>query len=81
MRIGKTLLAAAIASSLVTTPVLANAQKLSVASAQRDAAPVGQEDAALGGGPIVITLLAIFAIVGGILVFVKDNEEDEPVSP
>lgn len=80
MRIGKTLLAAAIASTLVTTPVLANAQKLSVAAAQRDAAPVGQEES-IGGGTIIITLLAIFAIIGGIVVFVKDNDEDLPTSP
>ena len=79
MRIVKNLLATAIASSLVATPVLANSQKLSVAAAQRDAAPVGQQEA-VGGGKIIVTLLAIFAIIGGIIVFVKDNDEDLPTS-
>ena len=80
MRFGKALTAVAVATSLVATPVMAGAQNLSVASAQRDAAPAGQEEN-LKGGAIVITLLAIFTVVGGMLVFLKDNDEDLPTSP
>lgn len=80
MRIGKTLLAAAIASTLVTTPVLANAQKLSVSAAQRNAAPVGQEES-IGGGKVIIALLSLVAIIGGIVILLDGNDEDLPTSP
>lgn len=80
MRFAKALTAVAVATSLVSTPVLAGAQNLSVAAAQRDAAPAGKEEN-LKGGAIVVTLLAIFLVVGGVLVFLKDNNEDLPTSP
>ncbi len=81
MRIGKALTAVAVATSLISTPVFAGAENLSVTSAQRDAAPVGEGENIRGGGKIIITLLAISIIIGGIIVFLRDNDENLPTSP
>ncbi len=80
MRFGKTLTAAAVATSLVATPVLAGAENLSVASAQRDAAPVGQEENLKGAG-IFLALLGFGLIVASIIVAFDGNDEDLPTSP
>ena len=80
MRFGKALTSVAVATSLVATPVIAGAENLSVASAQRDAAPVGQEEN-LKGGSVIVALIAFALIVGAIIVAFDGNDEDQPTSP
>ncbi len=80
MRLAKMMMAVA-ACSLATTPVLAApaASKLSVSASKsvRSSTSAGDSNELRGG--FVIPLLAILAIIGGILVVV--DEEDEPQSP
>ena len=80
MRFGKALTAVAVATSLVATPVMAGAENLSVASAQRDAAPAGQEEN-LKGGSIFIALIGFAVIISAIIVAFDENDEDLPTSP
>jgi len=79
MSLRKASVAAIAALALTSTPVLAATSSLSVASAQARAGAPLEEGSELGGG-FLIPLLALAAIVAGILVVV-DGDDDEPVSP
>jgi hypothetical protein len=61
---------------LVATPIVAQAASAPVA---RGGSPVGEAEAMGGGSGIIIGLLALAAIVGGIIIAVEDD--DESVSP
>lgn len=77
MRFAKTLMAVA-ACSLATAPALANsASKLSLSSAQpaRAATVAGESNEAAGG--FIIPLLAVAAIVLGVLVAVDSDDEPD----
>jgi len=64
------------ALGLVATPIVAQAAN----APARDASPVSDaEEMAGGGAGIIIGLLALAAVVGGIVIAVED--EDEPTSP
>ncbi len=80
MRFGKTMTAVAVAASLVATPVIAGAENLSVASAQRDAAPVGAQEN-LAGSQIILALVGFGLIVFGAIAAFDNNDEDLPTSP
>jgi Ca2+/Na+ antiporter len=80
MRFGKTLIGAVVASSLISAPALAGSQNLSVSSAQRDAAAVGQEEN-MFGAPIFVALIGLALIVSVAVVALDDNNEDAPTSP
>lgn len=80
MRFGKAMMAAAVATSLISTPVLAGAENLSVASAQRDAAPVGQQEE-LAGGNMIVALIGLVLVVAAVVIAFDDNNEDSPTSP
>lgn len=75
----KALTTAAVASALVSTPVIAQAVE-----AERASAPV-TEHAELGegnGAGLIIAILAAAAIVGAIIIAVGgDDEDDLPTSP
>ena len=75
MRIPK-LVAAIAAASMVSTPVLAQANQAEVA---RSASPMSEENNLRGG--FVIPLIAIIAIILGILAATHDNDDDLPHSP
>ena len=70
-------LAAVVATSLVTAPIAAQA-----ATAQVDQARVGSdvEGENLRGG-FIIPLIALIAIILGILAATNDNDDDLPTSP
>jgi len=80
MNFGKTATAVAVALSVTSAPVLAqtDASRLSVAAAERAGAPA-QEANEMGGG-FLIPLLALGAIILGILVLL-DDDDDSPESP
>jgi hypothetical protein len=82
MSFGKVSMAAVVALSMTSAPVLAQtatpASKLSVASSQARAGATLDNQSELGGG-FIIPLLALAAIIAGILVVLDDN--DEPTSP
>ena len=75
MSLRKTSLAAALAVSMVSAPVFAQTQ---AAQVQRSGAEMEQANELRGG--FVIPLLAIVAIILGILAAVDDGG-DRPVSP
>lgn len=83
MSVGKLALKAALMTSIVAMPTLvhaADASKLSVASAVSGTrAGVDQQGENQLGGGIIIPLLALAAIIGGILVVLKDD--NDTVSP
>ena len=64
------------ALGLVTTPVLAQAAD---APAARESAPVESAEQLGGSSGIIVAILALAAIVGGIVIATDD--EDEPTSP
>jgi hypothetical protein len=72
----RSLLAAAAALSLTTTPVLAQSV---AADLGRTIAPVSEESALEGEGSILL-ILAVIAFGLGIYLLV-DNEDDDPDSP
>lgn len=80
MRVGNYLLAAVTAVSLISTPVLAAsaspAAKLSVA---RSGSADKERSQAVGSG-LIIGLVALAAIVGGVVIASDDNNNDA-VSP
>lgn len=65
----RTLAAVAAATSLVAAPVVA---------ADRAAAPISDESEM--GGSVILAILAVAAIVAGIVIAVDSGNEDEPVS-
>jgi hypothetical protein len=81
MRFGKSLLAAA-AISMAATPALAApanvAASLSVAQSARVGSATSQKNELAGGG-IVIAVLAVAAVIAGIVIIADDN--DSPDSP
>ena len=88
MRFGKKLMAVAVATSMIATPVMAGAEKLSVVSAQRDAAPVAKGEAGFMLGFGLIGLISVAAVLSAVLLAtgaIGDVSEDEnggdPVSP
>lgn len=74
MRFGRTLASTLVAASVVATPIAAQA-----------AAPASRVDSRVAGenlrGGFIIPLLALIAIILGILVLVNDDDEDLPHSP
>ena len=76
MSLRKASLAAALAVSMVSTPVLAQSQ---AAQVQRSSAEM--EDANELRGGFVIPLIALIAIILGILAATHDNDDDLPHSP
>jgi len=66
-----------VALSMTSAPVLAQASTTSALSVRAGAETANESE--LGGG-FIIPLLALAAIVAGILV-VLDDDGDEPVSP
>jgi UDP-N-acetylmuramyl pentapeptide phosphotransferase/UDP-N-acetylglucosamine-1-phosphate transferase len=77
MRMLKSFLSATVAASLIATPALAGSDSLSIGAAQRDASPVGKEEAFFGI-PIFIGLALLVAVIA---VVVVADDEDEPTSP
>jgi di/tricarboxylate transporter len=79
MRFGKSMVAAALALSVSSAPVLAQAANpaaaLSVSSTSARAGATVAEESELGGG-FLIPLLALGAIILGILVLIDDDEDD-----
>jgi hypothetical protein len=65
----RTLAAAAAVASMVAAPVIA---------ADRPAAPISDESEL--GGSVVLAVLAVAAIIAGIVIAVDSGNEDEPVS-
>ena len=80
MNFGKTATAVAVALSVTSAPVLAqtDASRLSVSAAQRAGATTEEANEMRGG--FIIPLLALGAIILGILVLL-DDDEDLPESP
>jgi hypothetical protein len=71
---------AIVALSMTSAPVLAqSAAPLSVAASQARAGAALENESELGGG-FIIPLLALAAIIAGILVVV-DSGDNEPTSP
>jgi hypothetical protein len=90
MSFSKASIAVAVALTMSSAPVFAqtssSASKLSVASAQADrgGASLGSENDLFGGsgaGGFIIPLLAIAAIVLGILAATSGGGDDLPTSP
>lgn len=73
MKIANTMAAALVASSLIAAPIAAQA-----APAPRAASAV--EGEALAGG-FIIPLLALAAVIAGLLVLLDDNDVTLPKSP
>ena len=73
MKLGKVLASVAVATSLVTAPVVAQA-----APAERTATEVQGENVR---GGFLIPLIAIIAIILGILAATGGGDDDEPHSP
>jgi len=82
MSFGKVTMATIVALSMTSASALAQtatpASSLSVASSQARAGAALEDESQLGGG-FIIPLLALAAIIAGILVVI-DND-DEPESP
>ena len=79
----KGIIAATASVALMVTPALAAAQTASAARAATEVAPAGEtidEGSELRGG-FIIPLIAIIAIILGILAATHDNDEDLPHSP
>ena len=74
MKFGKTVLSAAIASSLVAAPTMAAA-----APAERTASPAAGEE--LAGAGSLAWIIAVLVAAGVIAVIVSDEDEDAPTSP
>lgn len=70
----RNLAAAAAAAALVTTPVVAQA-----ATSVRTSAPA-KDSNDLSGGSLVLAVLAVAAIIAGIVI-AADGGSDTPVSP
>lgn len=70
----KSLATAIGAFGLVVTPIIAQAAN----APARAGSPVGEAEEIAGSG-IIIALLALAAIVGGVIIALED--EDEPTSP
>ena len=81
MRFGKIGMAAIAAASLVSAPVLAQAQQpvSSMSEAARTGADASGEDLE-GGSGIVLAILAAAAIIAGIII-AADGSDDDPISP
>lgn len=81
MSFRKASMAALVALSMTSAPALAQASKLSVASTQTSAraGAVMESENELGGG-FLIPLLALGAVILGIVVALDDGE-DAPTSP
>jgi hypothetical protein len=84
MGVGKVALKAIVAASLVSGPTVAQAATaqsgagaLSISQARTGAEMTSDNE--LGGG-FIIPLLALAAIIAGILVVI-DNDDDQPESP
>jgi hypothetical protein len=79
MRFGKSMVAAALALSVSSAPVVAQAANpaaaLSVSSANTRAGATVAEESDMGGG-FLIPLLALGAIILGILVLLDDDDDD-----
>lgn len=73
----KTITTAAIATSMVATPVLAQS-----ATAARQATGIESAEE-FGGGPagFLIGLLALAAVVAALVIAIDESEEPEPASP
>ncbi|MCP9222498.1 hypothetical protein MKP08_07035 [Erythrobacter sp. LQ02-29] len=67
------LTAAATALALVSVPTMAQAE------VSRDAAPVEGESNLAGGSGVIIGILAVAAIIAGIVV-AADSDDEEPIS-
>lgn len=63
----RNLAAATAALSLMAAPA--------VAQTERASAPVSEESE-MGGSSVVLAILAVAAIIAGILIFVSDNDDD-----
>lgn len=77
MRIGKISLAAVAVVTIAGAPVLA--QVAANTSVSRTSVESADENNIAGSG-IIIGILAISAIIGGIII-AADNDEDAPTSP
>jgi hypothetical protein len=82
MSFKKASLAALLAASMVSTPVLAqtSASSLSVAAAQPARAGAEMDSASEMNGGWFIPLLAILAVIGGVLA-ITSGGDDGPTSP
>ena len=80
MKIKRISVALAAALSLISAPVMAGIENLSVASAQRDSSPVNTGEN-LKGGHIFGALIAIGMIIGASILAFDNNNENEPTSP
>ncbi len=79
MRFGKNSLAAVAAAGLVLAPIAAQAAP-AASQVDRAAAKAKSESELKGGIGIFLALLAVAAIVAGIVI-AADNKEDTPTSP
>ncbi len=81
MRFGKIGMAAVAAASLVSAPVMAQAQQpvSSAPEAARTGADASGENLE-GGSGIILAILAAAAIIAGIII-AADGSDDTPISP
>jgi hypothetical protein len=77
----KGLIAATAAIALSATPALAQASRAPAAAVAPATETVDEDSEMFGRGGFIIPLLAVVAVVLGILILVDDDEEDLPTSP
>lgn len=75
MKFGR-VLAALVATSLLSAPVAAQA-----AAAERVRMGSAVEGEELAGGNFIVPLLALVAVVLGVVALASDGDDDVPVSP
>ncbi|MBA3677892.1 MAG: hypothetical protein H0W74_10895 [Sphingosinicella sp.] len=80
MGFGKVSMAAIVALSMTSAPAFANATPGSSLSVSQARASASLEDEGQLGGGFIIPLLALAAIIAGILVVIDDGDDD-PTSP
>ncbi|HEY5723653.1 MAG TPA: hypothetical protein VIT45_15180 [Allosphingosinicella sp.] len=78
----KKLVASAVSLTLMAAPTIAQAQASATASAVHEVGPADEtvDGSELRGG-FIIPLIAIIAVILGILAATSDNDDDLPSSP
>lgn len=67
-------LLAIAALSLAATPIAATAQ-------EREIAPIEEASGIGAEGPMITALVALAAVLAGVVIFADNDSDDEPVSP
>lgn len=80
MRFGKISLAAVAAAALVSAPVVAQSAKAKPVAAKVEREGAARKDESKLRGGFIIPLIAIIAIITGIVI-AAGNDDDTPTSP